>query len=73
MALTYGYNLKEGDDMIAAPVQVSEIMTRLLLPGAALVNNFPFCAFLFVTMTTVLRLTTMLSEVHSFMGTMVQL
>jgi hypothetical protein len=54
MALTYGYNLKEGDDMIAAPIQASEIMTQLLLPGAALVNNFPSCAFPFVAMTIVL-------------------
>ena len=53
MALTYGYNLKEGDDMIAAPIEVSEIMTQFLLPGAALVNNFPFCTFPFVTMTIV--------------------
>ena len=54
MALTYGYDLKEGDDMIAAPIRVSEIMTRLLLPGATLLNNFPFCAFPFATVPIML-------------------
>jgi hypothetical protein len=44
MSLTYGYNLEKGDDMIAAPVQSTEIVARLVLPGAALVNSFPFCA-----------------------------
>jgi hypothetical protein len=44
MSLTYGYDLKEGDDMIAAPVQAGEMMSRAILPGAALVNIFPFCA-----------------------------
>jgi hypothetical protein len=43
MSLTYGYDLKEYDDMIAAPVQASKIMSQLLLPGAALVNHFPIC------------------------------
>ena len=39
MSLTYGYDLKEGDDMIAAPTQTVEIMVQLLLPGAAMVNH----------------------------------
>jgi len=42
MSLTYGYDPKEGDDMIATPVQAAEIISPLLLPGAALVNHFPF-------------------------------
>jgi hypothetical protein len=50
MALTYGYNLTEGDEMIAPPVQVSEMMSRYLLPGSALVNNFPFRMSTFLTM-----------------------
>ena len=44
MALTYGYDLKAGDKMIAAPIQAAKIMSRLMLPGAALVNHLPFCA-----------------------------
>jgi len=45
MSLTYGYDLKEGDDMIAAPVQAAEMLVPLLLPGAAMVNHLPFCTF----------------------------
>ena len=51
MSLTYGYDPKEGDDMMATPVQTSELMALLLLPGRALVNNFPFCAGAFVIIT----------------------
>jgi hypothetical protein len=56
MSLTYGYDLKDpqGDDMIAAPVQAIKIVVPLLLPGAALVNNFPFCASTFVAISMLL-------------------
>ena len=43
MSLTYGYDLKDNDDIIAAPIQAIEIMSRLVLPGAAMVNHLPFC------------------------------
>ncbi|KAI0299508.1 cytochrome P450 [Russula brevipes] len=46
MSLTYGYDLKEYDDMIAAPVEASKIMSQLLLPGAALVNHFPILRYI---------------------------
>jgi cytochrome P450 len=43
MSLTYGYDLKGNDDpMIAAPVQATELLSRLILPGAVLVNHLPF-------------------------------
>ncbi|KAI0253723.1 cytochrome P450 [Lactifluus subvellereus] len=42
MSLTYGYDLKDNDDIITAPVQATEIMSQLILPGAALVNHLPF-------------------------------
>ncbi|KAF8483917.1 cytochrome P450 [Russula ochroleuca] len=42
MSLTYGYDLKDGDKILEAPVQVTKIMSPLVLPGAALVNNVPF-------------------------------
>ncbi|KAH9058247.1 cytochrome P450 [Lactarius vividus] len=42
MRLTYGYDLKENDDMLAPPKRVVEIMTQFTLPGAALVNHLPF-------------------------------
>jgi hypothetical protein len=52
MSLTYGYDLKEGDNIIVAPVQVGETMSLLImLPAATLVNNLPFCAVTFFTMT----------------------
>jgi hypothetical protein len=44
MSLTFGYDLKDGDKFLEAPVQVAKIMSPLVLPGAALVNNLPFCA-----------------------------
>jgi hypothetical protein len=44
MSLTYGYDLKEGDKILEAPVQATEIHAPLILPGAALINHVPFCA-----------------------------
>jgi hypothetical protein len=46
MSLTYGYDLKDGDDFMTAPIQASELVSRVVLPGAVLVNHLPFCAFL---------------------------
>lgn len=51
MSLTYGYDLKEGDNIIAAPVQATEMMSRAILPGATLVNTLPFCAGFSRTLT----------------------
>jgi hypothetical protein len=44
MLLTYGYDLKDGDKIVEAPVQVAEILEPFLKPGAALINSLPFCA-----------------------------
>jgi hypothetical protein len=44
MSLTYGYDLKDGDKILEAPVQTSRLVSPLLLPGATLVNHLPFCA-----------------------------
>ena len=44
MSLTYGYDVKEGDKMLEAPVQTTELMSPLVAPGATLVNHLPFCA-----------------------------
>ena len=46
MALAYGYDLKDGDKILDAPIQVGELMSPLVLPGAVLVNYLPFCAIL---------------------------
>jgi hypothetical protein len=72
MSLTYGYDLKEGDEMIASPVQAFEMLIPLIMPGAALVNNLPFCETRFVSVF-IWRLTVIPSEVYSFVGTMAQL
>ena len=42
MHLTYGYDLKENDDILVPARRISEIMSKLVLPGAALINHFPF-------------------------------
>ncbi|KAN0137800.1 cytochrome P450 [Lactarius tabidus] len=42
MSIVYGYDLKEKDKIVEAPVQLGNILARLVLPGAALVNHLPF-------------------------------
>ncbi|KAI9441778.1 cytochrome P450 [Lactarius indigo] len=42
MSLVYGYDLKENDEIIKAPVQLLRMLSHLVLPGAALENQFPF-------------------------------
>jgi hypothetical protein len=44
MSVTYGYDLKEGDKILEAPVQTVELLSPLVLPGATPVNHLPFCA-----------------------------
>jgi hypothetical protein len=44
MSLTYGYDLKDGDKILEAPVQANELLSPLVAPGGALVNHLPFCA-----------------------------
>ncbi|KAH9976348.1 cytochrome P450 [Lactifluus volemus] len=46
MSLTYGYDLKDNDDIIAAPVQAIEAVSRFALPGAAMVNHLPFLRYI---------------------------
>jgi hypothetical protein len=43
MSLTYGYDLNDGDELMAAPVEATEMTARVVLPGAVLVNQLPFC------------------------------
>ncbi|KAH9051252.1 cytochrome P450 [Lactarius vividus] len=39
--LSYGYDLKENDDMLYPPKRVGDIMKQFFAPGTALVNHFP--------------------------------
>ena len=48
MSLAYGYDLKDNDDIITAPIQATEIMSQVILPGAALVNHLPFCKAFYI-------------------------
>ena len=73
MSLTYGYDLKDGDKMLEAPIEASKIMTPFVLPGAALVNYLPFCALSNFHPSMLVGLTTILSAIHSFMGSIPQL
>ena len=43
MSLTYGYDLNDGDEFMAGPIEATEMMSRVILPGAVLVNHLPFC------------------------------
>jgi hypothetical protein len=49
MSLTYGYDLKAGDKMLEVPIQIIKLVAPLILPGAALVNHFPFSAHCYFT------------------------
>jgi len=42
MSLTYGYELKENDDILIPVRKTGDIMAQLVMPGAALVNHLPF-------------------------------
>ncbi len=43
MSLTYGYDVNDGDELMAAPIEATEMTARVVLPGAVLVNHLPFC------------------------------
>ena len=49
MYLTYGYELKENDDIVVPARRTGEIMSQYALPGAALVNHLPFRTVSFIT------------------------
>ncbi|KAI9448684.1 cytochrome P450 [Lactarius psammicola] len=42
MHLTYGYDLKENDEILIPARRTGDIMSHFVLPGAALVNHLPF-------------------------------
>ena len=44
MSVTYGYNLKSGDEILEAPVQCGILISPLVVPGGTLVNDIPLCA-----------------------------
>jgi len=72
MSLTYGYDLNDGDELMAAPIEATEMMSRVILPGAVLVNHLPFCTVLYF-IAAVLVSHSILSAAHSFMVSVSQL
>ena len=44
MSLTYGYDLKDGDEMLEPVTQIDRLLSPLAQPGATPVNHIPFCA-----------------------------
>ena len=72
MSLTYGYDLNDGDEFMAAPIEATELMSRVVLPGAVLVNHLQFCTILYF-FTARWYLIAILSATHSFMGPVSQL
>ena len=73
MSLTYGYDLKDDDKILEAPVQAGEIMSPLLLPGGALVNHLSFCALFNFIRFPVTVPHAISSAVYPFMGPIPQL
>ena len=73
MSLTYGYDLKDGDKILEAPVQTNELMSPLVLPGATLVNHLPFCAVTRFIPPILPGSHDYFSAAHSFMGPILQL
>jgi hypothetical protein len=65
MSVTYGYDLKDGDKILEAPVQSNELLSPLVLPGAILVNHLPFCAITcFIFIPAILLASHLLSVRH---------
>ena len=73
MSLAYGYDLEDGDDFMTAPIQATEMVSRVVLPGAVLVNHLPFCAFPYFDVPMMLVTDSSFSATHSFMGSIPQL
>ncbi len=71
MYLTYGYDLKENDDILVPARKTGEIMSRFALPGAALVNHLPFRT-ISLTPIALEYLTTIFSPAPPLVGPFVQ-
>jgi hypothetical protein len=72
MSVAYGYDLREGDKILEAPVQATKLLSELLSPGRTLVNYIPFRAvILFLPSSHASQL--FFSAVYSFMGPILQL
>ena len=73
MSVTYGYDLKDGDKILEAQERSVEIMSPLLLPGAALVNHLPFRRVSDFIPAVLVVSHSRFSAAHSFLGPILQL
>jgi hypothetical protein len=75
MHLTYGYDLKENDDILMPARRTGEIMSYFSLPGTALVNFLPFRTVSFTLLSLLPPfncLTAIFSQTSPFVGSLVQ-
>jgi hypothetical protein len=73
MSVTYGYDLKDHDKILEAPEWGAEILSGLVLPGAALVNHLPFCTVSDFVPAILVMSHSRFSAAHSFVGPILQL
>ena len=73
MSVTYGYDLKDGDKILEPPEWGAEILSALVLPGAALVNHLPFCTASDFVPSILVVSHIRSSTPHSFVGPILQL
>jgi hypothetical protein len=71
MSLTYGYDLKENDDILGPVRTTGDIMIKVVLPGAALVNHLPFRMEQFLSFPKARALTILHSTTHPIMDSAV--
>jgi hypothetical protein len=73
MSLTYGYDLKENDDILVPVRKSTDIMMEVVMPGAALVNHLPFRTEQSFLYHWQMRVTTIfLSTTHPIVASIVQ-
>ena len=68
MSLTYGYDLNDGDELMAAPIQTAEILSRVLLTWSGISKSPPILYGSLRCHCHVGCLTAILSAAHSLMG-----
>jgi hypothetical protein len=66
MSLTYGYDLNDGDELMAAPIQATELMSRVVLPGATLVNHLPLRTVIYIAAILVSHSPFSVRHIHSW-------
>jgi len=71
MSLTYGYDLKENDDILVPVRTTGDIMIQVVLPGAALVNHLPIRTEQSLSLPDACAMTILHSTTHPIMDSVV--